>query len=233
MAIGVAAAVLLLAGGAVAAEQRDRPDVSATERLPLGAPGWPSGGGPGGGAASDGGGFSTLRTIGALGLVAGLVFAFRAIVRRWNARGGGLLAPSPSGVVSVLGRFPVSRGITLLLLKVDRRVLVVSQEVGRGGASLSLLSEITDAEEVASLLLKTRDREGASLESRFRSALAQAGDRHAPAGAEAEAVGRRTASRAPAVAPAARAADGAAERLRARLAAMRGARVGDGRGIAA
>lgn len=102
------------------------------------------------------------------------------VVRRVSRSQGGLMAAlgpggrAPSGVVEVLGRYPIARGTTLVLLKVDRRVLLLCQAASRrvgGGPPLSTLSEFTDAEEVASILVKTRDDEGDSMARRFESML--------------------------------------------------------------
>ena len=87
--------------------------------------------------------------------------------------GGGLASQigaggrAPSGVLEVLGRFPVARGQTLVLLKMDRRILLL----GMGTAGFSTLAEITDPDEVASLLVKTRDDEGETLAAKFNAML--------------------------------------------------------------
>lgn len=116
------------------------------------------------------------RTLFATGLVIGLAILLRTGVRRISARGGGLASQlgaggrAPSGLLMVLGRFPIARGQTLVLLKIDRRVLLLCQ----GPSGFQTLTEITDPEEVASLLVKSRDEEGESLASRFTSMLHRA-----------------------------------------------------------
>ncbi|MBX3406329.1 MAG: hypothetical protein KF869_06155 [Phycisphaeraceae bacterium] len=125
-----------------------------------------------------------MQTVLSLGMVLGLILALAAGARRLARSRGSLgaalgamgAAPSPAGILEVLGRYPVSRGSSVLLLKVDRRVLVLSQTSPglrfRGGsASLSTLSEITDPEEVASIVVKTNEAEGRSIGTRFRDAL--------------------------------------------------------------
>lgn len=118
----------------------------------------------------------TVLTLG--GVVAAILLAGAGV--RWLARAkGGLLADlgaggrAPAGVLEVLGRYPVARGSTLVLLKLDRRILLTCQTQGRklGGPSMSTLCEITDPEEVASLLMKTREEEGDSLAKKFQSIL--------------------------------------------------------------
>ncbi|MEM9063915.1 MAG: flagellar biosynthetic protein FliO [Planctomycetota bacterium] len=117
-----------------------------------------------------------IPLLGVVGLAYGCAWVFRRAAR---AQGGliGAIGPggrAPSGVLEVLGRYPVGRGQTLVLLKIDRRVLLLSQSAaGRGhGASFSTLAEISDPNEVASLLMKTRDDEGISMNATFRDALA-------------------------------------------------------------
>jgi flagellar biogenesis protein FliO len=112
-----------------------------------------------------------------LALIVVVALAIRAIARRQ----GGLMAAmgpggrAPGGLLEVLGRFPIGRGQTLVLLKIDRRVLLLSQSSGGrlgAGAGMNTLCEITDPEEVASILIKGRDEGGDSMAHRFRSMLA-------------------------------------------------------------
>lgn len=136
-----------------------------------------SGGAPGGestpGKLAAGGTGWMTRTGVALALVLGLIFSIKWATQRLARRAGGLawqLGPAgraPSGVLEVLGRFPVSRGHSLILLKMDRRVLLL----GQSSAGFTTLSQVTEPEEVASLIIKTRDEEGASLAARFNEIL--------------------------------------------------------------
>ncbi len=127
------------------------------------------------------------RTVLALGAVLALiaVLAFAAMVIRRKAQQSGkwpLLsalnfasAPSPSGVLEVLAKFPVGSGTSLLLLKLDRRVLLISQSANKGfrsGATLSTLCELTEPDDVASLLMKVRGEEQSRLAAKFESILA-------------------------------------------------------------
>lgn len=123
------------------------------------------------------------RVAGALGFVLALILlVFKAIRGGARARGGLIAAAgpggrAPSGVLSVLGRYPLGRGQTLLLMKLDRRVLLVAQTVGsRAGPSLATLAEIVDPEEAASIAAKC---EQASPEAgRFRAELNRYDDEH-------------------------------------------------------
>lgn len=118
----------------------------------------------------------TVRTVGALGFVVGLAFLAGAVARRTLRARGGLVGamgpggPSPSGVLEILGRYPVGSGQSLVLLRLDRRILLLHQGAGRG-AGMRPLSEIADPDEVASILLKTRDEKDASVQQGFRDAI--------------------------------------------------------------
>lgn len=134
-------------------------------------------------AAPTGG--SITQTLASLGMVIGLILAIGAglkklmrsrsgIASALGSMGGG---PSPAGILEVLGRYPLSRGTSLVMLKVDRRILLLAQgSTGlrvRGGAPMpTTLCEITDPEEVASILIKTNEAEGRSIGASFRQALA-------------------------------------------------------------
>jgi hypothetical protein len=145
-----------------------------------------------------------LRTLLSLGLVLGLLVGGGVLLKHLARRSGGLGAMigaggrAPSGVLEVLGRFPVQRGLTLVLLKLDRRVLLVSQSSSRrAGVTMTPLCELTDPEEVASILAKTRDDEGDSMARRFEALLrdedSRAGGAGSPDGApnDAEAARQR------------------------------------------
>lgn len=181
----LAAGVLLLAAphalagiGPDAETPAAPPPTPARESRPLGP------GRPGQAATSDLPARSTsgsgwfVRTVLALGGVLALIVVSGAITRSVaRGRGGiaGAFGPggrAPSGVISVLGRYPVSRGQKLVLLHLDRRILLVSQSAGGrlgAGGGMATLCEITDPDEVASILIKSRDAESDSMAERFRS----------------------------------------------------------------
>lgn len=116
-----------------------------------------------------------IRTAGALALVIALAIGARAVARRIGLMTPGIIGSlgpggrAPSGLLEVLGRYPVARGQTLVLLRLDRRVLLVSQ--GTGG--FAPLCEITDPDDVASILVKARDDDGESQAARFNELLRQ------------------------------------------------------------
>lgn len=120
-----------------------------------------------------------LQTVLSLALVVGLIIACAAVLRR-AARGAGGLAGAvgvggraPSGILEVLGRYPIARGQTLILLRVERHVLLVAQTVGGRGATptLATLARFDEADDVAAILLKARDQDSESLSRRFETTL--------------------------------------------------------------
>ncbi len=128
---------------------------------------------------------STAQTLASLGMVLGLILAvgagFKKLMRSKNGLAGALNAmgasPSPAGILEVLGRYPMSRGTSLVLLKVDRRVLLIAQGTAglrvRGGSPPPVtLCEITDPDDVASIMIKVNEAEGRSIGATFRQALA-------------------------------------------------------------
>lgn len=124
-------------------------------------------------ASSDPHAGSWLRTGVSLALVLVLIAVLHQVFRHVSRRSTGLALTlgaggrAPSGVLEVLGRYPVGRGQSLVLLRMDRRVLLL----GQSQAGFTTLSEITDEDEVASLVLKTRDEEGESNAARFNDLL--------------------------------------------------------------
>lgn len=114
------------------------------------------------------------RVLGALAVVVALIFALRGLLGRVAARGGlraqlGAGGRAPSGVLEVLGRYPVSRGQTLVLLRLDQRVMLL----GQSSSGFRTLADFSDPSEVASLLMRTRDEDSESLSGRFRHMLSK------------------------------------------------------------
>ena len=114
-----------------------------------------------------------VRTVFSLLVVVVLIFALKILVGKLMRKQGGLLVMltaggrAPSGVIEVLGRYPVSRGTTLVLLKIDKRILLLNQ--GQNG--FQTLAEITDSEEVASILHKTSSEQSDTITDRFQSIM--------------------------------------------------------------
>ncbi len=157
-----------------------------TEELPLGPPAGSARGvhpsGDAAGAAPRRGGAmlepaGVARTVLSLGFVVSLAVACAWMMKKLSRGRGGLLGslgpggPSPSGVLEIVGRYPVGRGQTLVLLRMDRRLLLLHQATGRRGASMRTLCEITDPDEIASVLLKARREEDEAVQAGFREAM--------------------------------------------------------------
>jgi flagellar biogenesis protein FliO len=126
----------------------------------------------GGGMISAAGEFT--RVLGALAVVIGLVMVIRAVLRR--AGNAGLSVARPSGVVEVLARFPLPGGIgsrrqELIIFKFARRIILAHQ----CGTGMTMLSEMSDPDEVAALLARMEAGSSGRDAERFKSALEQFG----------------------------------------------------------
>lgn len=125
-------------------------------------------------------GAGVIRTGGALVLVVAIAFGASIGLKKLSRSRGGLASDlgaggrAPSGVLSVLGRFPVARGQSLVILQMGGRVLLLNQahQNRAGGPAFATLAEMTDAEEVADLLSRVSDATGDRGDERFREALA-------------------------------------------------------------
>ncbi len=135
----------------------------------------------------------TIRTAGSLLIVMLLIFGLAVLAKKVAGKNGSLMAAigaggkAPAGLLEVLGRYPLSRGQVLILLKVDRRVLLLSQTTSRmrgGVGTLTTLCEMTDAEDVASILMKAEEHEGGGSNARFGALLKQFDRTHAKSGEE-------------------------------------------------
>ena len=114
-----------------------------------------------------------VRTLGSLALVIAIILGLRWFLTRASRITGGLRSQlgaggrAPAGILQILARYPIARGQTLVLLKLDRRVLLLNQTP----EGFKTLSEVIDTDEVASILRACRDEEGLSMASRFSSLL--------------------------------------------------------------
>ncbi len=147
-----------------------------------------------------------VRTSGSLLVVLLLIVGLAAIAKRLVARGGGLAGAlgaggrAPEGLLEVLGRYPLTRGQTLILLKVDCRVLLLSQTTPRirgGVGTLTTLCEITQPEEVASILVKAGEHQSGSASGKFTSLLRAFDRSHAASEADHVDVDLRRVSQTP------------------------------------
>lgn len=120
-----------------------------------------------------------LRIVGATALVVGLIVVAGAVLKRAAGASGSIHggARNPSGILEILGRYPIGSGQQLLLLKADSRVILLAQTPAgmRRSGSITTLSEFTDPEDVASILVKARDADGESVDAKFRELVASFG----------------------------------------------------------
>lgn len=140
-----------------------------------------------GGLGVGGGVGGVIQTAGPLLLVVCLAVVGLRLMRRVSGGGGqladalGARGKAPSGVIEVLGRYPVARGQLLVLVKLDRRVLLLGHSApargagGGPGGGFVTLAEVTDPEEVAGLLVRVREGRGESVGARFGAMLRSAG----------------------------------------------------------
>ncbi len=125
--------------------------------------------------ASAAGGWA--RSLASVALVIGLILVLAAAGRFVSRRSGSVAAMmgpggrAPSGVLEVLARYPVARGQVLVLLRIDRRVLLLSQSMAGKGGGFTTLAQFDDASEVAAILRQTQDDASESVSARFRQAM--------------------------------------------------------------
>jgi flagellar biosynthetic protein FliO len=113
-------------------------------------------------SAGGSGAWDWLRTILALALVVGLIFLARHLLRRFGVP----VRARPAGgdVMEVLARSPVSQRQQLLLVRLGGRLVLV----GAGPSGMSALCEVTDAQEVQSLLKAIEQSKGGAFADIFR-----------------------------------------------------------------
>lgn len=112
-------------------------------------------------------GFDWGRLVVAMGIVLGLIVVLKFFVGRMYPSLG---ANKGGRVVRVLSRSPITPRQNVMLLQVGRRVIVV----GDSGGQLATLSEISDPDEVASLLGQLENVDAPVRASRFSSVFGKA-----------------------------------------------------------
>ncbi len=122
-----------------------------------------------------------IALAGVLLLILGLGQLYKKLARSQGGLAGAIGAggSAPSGLVEILGRYPISSKMTLVVMRFDRRVLLLSHAGGGKGrnaqlGSMSTLCELDRAEDVASVLLKVRNEEGDSIAQSFERTLREA-----------------------------------------------------------
>lgn len=128
---------------------------------------------------ADGGFVRTATALaGVLCLIVGLSWVYKRAARASGGLAGALGAGgrAPAGLVEVLARYPLASRHTLVVLRFDRRVLLCSMTGGSraSGAGMTVLTELTEPEDVASVLVKARDQAGESIARSFERSLREA-----------------------------------------------------------
>ena len=131
----------------------------------------------------DGWGQTIIALGGVLLLILGIAQFYKRLARSQGGLAGqiGAGGSAPSGILEVIGRYPIGTGMTMVVLKFDRRVLLVASSAATRGkhaksASMQTLCELTEPEEVASVLLKARSASGETIARSFEHALQDADD---------------------------------------------------------
>jgi len=129
--------------------------------------------GAAGGQAGDGdgvghgGGVSSgwiLNTLGALGVVIGVILLARRALSRMN---GGVTVAGSSPVLQVLSRTAVAPRNHVLLIRLGERILVV----GDSAAGLRTLAELTDPQEIGGILAEIAQSESTGIRRSFGQLL--------------------------------------------------------------
>jgi flagellar biogenesis protein FliO len=119
-------------------------------------------------AASNPAGPSATRVAFSLAAVLALIVILFVAGRRFLPRGSFARHGGGGGSVQVLARTAISPKQRIVLLQIGRRILVVAD----GGASLSTLCEITDADEATSLIGQLQsEKAGGSFTAALNSAM--------------------------------------------------------------
>ena len=118
-------------------------------------------------ATSGGGGGGSswvLQTITALGIVLGLIFLLRLLLQRLT---GARPAPMAHSLVEVLARTTIAPRTHLLFLRIQQRIIVAAHSP----AGIQAVTELTDADEIASFLARVEAGKAGSISNSFRNLL--------------------------------------------------------------
>lgn len=123
-------------------------------------------------------GRTVLALAGVVLLIVGLSWMFKRASRAAGGLTGSLGAGgrAPAGILEILARYPLASRHTLVVLRFDRRVLLCSMTGGTRSASagMTVLCELDEPEDVASVLIKSRDEAGESIARSFERSLRDA-----------------------------------------------------------
>lgn len=129
-------------------------------------------------AGGHGLGRTMLALAGVVLLIVGLSWMFKRASRAAGGLTGSLGAGgrAPAGIIEILARYPLASRHTLVVLRFDRRVLLCSMTGGTRstGSGMTVLCELDEPEDVASILIKSRDQAGESIARSFERSLRDA-----------------------------------------------------------
>jgi flagellar biogenesis protein FliO len=106
-----------------------------------------------------------FRMIGPLAAVLAAIGAIAFVARRFAGRRAGF--GSQSNLIEILQTFPIARGHAVILLRLERRVLLLH----KSGQVMTTLCEISDAEEAGALLARIEEHSRPTFAHRLARAL--------------------------------------------------------------
>jgi flagellar biogenesis protein FliO len=167
---GIVLAMALLLAAAQPAWCQAKPAAPSAQDSPESSPIYPAGTSSAAGkpdqSANSNSGFDVTRVVLALAAVIALILVLRTFARRVVP---GVASHRSTSAVKIVGRCPITPRQNLLIVQFGKRLVLV----GDAGANLNPLCEISDPDEVASILTHARD-ETISVAKRFESLFGRA-----------------------------------------------------------
>ncbi|MCA9279210.1 MAG: flagellar biosynthetic protein FliO [Phycisphaeraceae bacterium] len=127
-----------------------------------------------------------VKTVFSLAIVIAAMVCLATALKAISRKSGGIASKlgaggnAPSGLLEVLGRYPVGRKQQLVLMRVHSRVLLLSQTISGKSVSggFATLAELTDPDEVAAIIKAANNANAHSSRVAFNQTLdnAFAGD---------------------------------------------------------
>lgn len=111
--------------------------------------------------------YSTCQVLGALGIVLGLIFIGKSLLKKIVP---GSVVGSGKGVIEVLARYPLAKSQSLVLIRLGSQIVLLSQAKE---TSTSLLV-VSDPNEVANILGQVQGNKSNSLQAGFSKLLSHA-----------------------------------------------------------
>lgn len=123
-----------------------------------------------------------VKTAFSLAVVIAVMVCLAAAMKSVSRRSGGIASRlgaggcAPSGLLEILGRYPVNRKQQLVVMRVHSRILLLSQSMPSRSIAggFTTLAEITDPDEVASIVRVAINDDGHASKTRFEETLNEA-----------------------------------------------------------